>query len=46
MRTQLPGKPLFFVFVIGAFCAASVALGLGSHALLRELKDSRVGKVP
>jgi hypothetical protein len=33
MRTQLPGKPLFFVLVIGAFCAASVALGLGAHAL-------------
>ena len=33
MRTQFSGKPLFFVLVIGAIGAASVALGFGTHAL-------------
>jgi hypothetical protein len=33
MRTQLFRKPLFFFITVGAFCAASVAVGLGAHAL-------------
>jgi hypothetical protein len=33
MRTQISRKPLFFVLVVGAFCTASVVLGLAAHAL-------------
>jgi hypothetical protein len=33
MRTQLLGKPLCVVLVVGAFCGAAAALGLGAHAL-------------
>jgi len=33
MRTQFANKPLFYVLVVGAFCAASIALGVGANAL-------------